>query len=299
MNKLTARTFMTGAALWAAMALAGCQQETENSDYVKSDRLEIETSLGTRSLEAGPNFAPGKTIGVFLCNPDGSPYKGITAGNENVPYFSEDRGTTIAWVSNSPIILYPSAGKTVAYYPYNDAVSNMHAIPVDATTQEDYMYSGWVEPVSSNTPKVTYAMKHALSVVKINISKGTYSGTGAVSKISIKSTGLATSATLDATTGVLSAFHGENTPFEKAESFTLAPEKRTFELMAVPNGTKADLNIQIEMDGDVQSIKKTPAEAWAKGTLYELNIVVNDYAQTKSAESPKPMYEITEGYTIR
>ena len=75
----------------------------------------------------------------------------------------------------------------------------MTAIPVDITTQEDYMYGEG--GVSVEKPSAALVMKHALSLVRILIKKNDYTGDGMVDAVTFG--GVRLSASMDVTSGKL------------------------------------------------------------------------------------------------
>ena len=90
-----------------------------------------------------------------------------------------------------------------AVYPYTEGATSYKAVPVDITKQVDVLYSGSASYASYTSNVVTLNMKHALSMLSVNIKKeDSYSGNGVISKMKVsKSPLVATKGTLNAATG--------------------------------------------------------------------------------------------------
>ena len=101
-------------------------------------------------------------------------------------------------------MLSSETGTAYAYYPYAEACTDITAISIRAnsTVQTDFMW-GIPVSVSKDNRKATLVMKHALAAVRITYVRGTYSGTGNVSKVSFGGNCIATAGTLDATDTLL------------------------------------------------------------------------------------------------
>ena len=107
--------------------------------------------------------------------------------------------------SINPEIKLKSGEKAFLYaaYPYNSENTNPAAIPVDAKSQVDYLYSGKGMLASFTEPQPTLVMNHALAVLAFNIRKSAYSGAGKLTSISIKGEDLAVSGDLNVETGAI------------------------------------------------------------------------------------------------
>lgn len=102
---------------------------------------------------------------------------GVTAaGDVNIPFTFDGR----RWKAEKQVEV-TAEQKVSAYYPYNVQYTDMTAIPVDITTQEDYMYGEG--GVSVEKPSAVLVMKHALSLVRILIKKNDYTGDGMVDAV--------------------------------------------------------------------------------------------------------------------
>lgn len=136
-----------------------CDQDNEKP--VEPGILRMDVTLDTPLQING--FQDGASIGCFLLGEDGDGYEGCPC-NLNVPAFL---GGT-AWVlSKETAVISP--GEVQAYYPYDKDASDRRAIPMETASQTDYLYSG-KEAFSPIQSRVTLRMRHALSLVRFNVS---------------------------------------------------------------------------------------------------------------------------------
>lgn len=98
-----------------------------------------------------------------------------------------------------------SAGYTaevIAAYPYVDGVTNYRQYPIDVTSQVDVLYSGLGAYASSTQTTASLNMKHAMSLLSVNIKKQGYTGEGLITSIRVEHPQLiATKGHLNAATG--------------------------------------------------------------------------------------------------
>lgn len=93
-----------------------------------------------------------------------------------------------------------------AFYPYSADNKDRTAIPVDANTQIDYLYSGTAVYASATSNVATLSMKHAMTMVSFNIKKEGYQGEGLITDIKIEGAGVVPSkGTLNVTNGRVTA----------------------------------------------------------------------------------------------
>lgn len=260
------------AALTAATALASCSEEDSMAKKNEAP-LQITTAIPilTRAAISGTQLPEGAQIGVSVLNPNGTDYDG-NAQYKNVLY---TKGAS--WSTQAPIILSTTIGKAIAYYPHSAAVSDITAIPVETASQTDYLYSDWVNNISFSDPQANFTLNHALCAVQVNLSNQSYTaGAGQVTKVAITSPALATTATLNAQTGKLSAFAGQDGPITSNETFTLTQEPHAVTIMGIPTGTQATITVNVTIDGNETSIPATVSSPIIQGKVYIINIKFND-----------------------
>lgn len=93
-----------------------------------------------------------------------------------------------------------------AFYPYSASNKDRKAVPVDATTQIDYLYSGSAVYASATSNVATLNMRHAMTMISFNIKKEGYSGEGLMTDVKISGAGVVPSkGTIDVTNGRVTA----------------------------------------------------------------------------------------------
>lgn len=108
-------------------------------------------------------------------------------------------------------------------------------IPVETASQTDYMYAKPVTGLNIVSPSAKLIMQHALTDVRINIKKGTYTGTGAVTKITAKAPAFATGASMSAGDGSLTSVTGGGAQFEtELTDAAIATADVTQDFLVVP-----------------------------------------------------------------
>lgn len=212
--------------LIASALVSSCAKngETVSSEGMKAMSLvSVNIGDGVRSSISGTAFSSADEtgIGLFLTAMDGGNYDGRTSGYSNVKYVSAAGAST--WTAVSPIMLSGTRGKLYGYYPYDSAVSDIKAVPVESSLDgTDYMYADAVENVSSEAPGVSLTLRHALARVDVSFIKGTdYTGPCNLTAFSVSGDGIASAGTFDATNGAISASKGEVT-FSVGETFASA-----------------------------------------------------------------------------
>lgn len=93
-----------------------------------------------------------------------------------------------------------------AFYPYTPSATDVKAVPLDVTTQDDVLYSGAATYASYTANVATLNMKHAFSMVAVNVAKEGYAGSGVISRVKLAEPALiATKGTIDVTSGKITA----------------------------------------------------------------------------------------------
>ena len=204
---------------------------------------------GTKGLiESG--YLPDKSkIGVSVTNSSGGAYDGTTY--RNIPYTASGTGAGQSW-SGSTIPLSMNQGTCYAYYPYNSGVTDITAVPVSTSGQDDYMYATSVT-VNAEAKEATLNMNHALSAVRFLLKRGSYAGTGKVTAVSVTSAGVGTSGKLNAKTGGLTGVSGKGTAIGVNTSITLSDVAKSVDVIVVPAGTSAELTLSVTIDGKAYS----------------------------------------------
>lgn len=261
-----------------ALALASCSNEDDVAAQGAQSALNVKVALdnpASREMIEGEYFDSGTNIGIFLTEPDGSDYDNQTNGYLNVMYTSNGTELAQTWTSLTPIMLSATTGTAVAYHPHMGGANGMMAIPLETTSQTDYMYSNKVE-VSNSSTTAEFHMQHALTAIRINILNEGYSGAGEIQSIAITSDNFANEGVMDITTGTVT--FTEDTECDNYllpvtdGSKTVAGAPYTNAYMFVPTGTNAPINIAINMDGKTYNNVVNLTDAAKKGYIYTVNL---------------------------
>lgn len=234
----------------------------------------------SKSLITGTSLNSGTEIGVSVAGIQGGGYDGITYSN--IRFTAEGNGSSQSWIPDQDVMLSASEAILYAYYPYSDKVGDISRIPVEASSaqQTDYMYADPVSDLNNHNPEAAVQLKHALAAVRLSVTRGTYTGKGVITGISIEGNNIATSGILNGTNGNLSSLEGTGTvvspDFPPA---TIGNEEVVFDILAIPTGRQSSINIDITMDGEVFSTE-TEAITLTQGKVAVIDISINNSSVT-------------------
>ena len=258
--------------LLAALALASCNK-AEEFEYNSDSALQIASVSGISPFDLMQNQAskavitgdslPGneaaKGIGLFVTATDGGAYDGKTTGYSNVKYTFDGS----KWSTQSPIYLSSNEGNLYGYFPYNPDVTDLQAIPVQSSLNgTDYLYAK-SQTVNHSYKTVDLQMNHALSRLHLTIKKGANFTAGAsLSKITLKSTSIDATGTMDLTTGAITAAKksGETGIVELATDGEITTEGIEKDILLVPANNsegKKDIDISLMISGKPSSVSLT------------------------------------------
>lgn len=272
--------------------MASCSNDIEQEpqgailDELKEMNVETEVSLmaDTRALVTGTSLTIGDHIGVFvLKNSDNDNYDGKSYYNVDYSF------NGITWSTASSVMLSSTVGKVAAYYPRSNGNNTYSAIPIETASGKDWMWGTAASTVSNSSPTAAITLRHALAAVRVNIVRGSYTGTGTVTSLSVTSNILGTGASMNALTGALSSKTGGGSALTWTGSTTLAggvsPAASVFDLTAVPmdTGTK-NVTFSVTMDGDTYSAASNfGATTPSAGNIYSFTLTVNGTEMTVSS----------------
>ena len=283
--------------LGLALAFFACTNEAEpvnNSDHAEA--MTVKTDMvSSRNMITDNRFQDGASLGVTLVdNKSGVfTYDGLTEGYYNVRYDAHGTYPDQVWTAfDKPIYLSATDGRAVAYYPYDQQSDDFTAIPVKVNNQIDYMYSGWVAPLNNLDSEATFNMKHAMSGVRIALKRGSYTGEGKVTEMSISSLAFGTKGTMDATTGLIN----DVMPQEEEAIVNTYMMKPVFQpflvsdadytntlLMVVPkNGVKGSVDVNIVVDGRTYLVEGNFPNPLLGGSIYTFKLTLDNTELTIS-----------------
>ena len=265
-------------ALSIAAALSSCSPQDITPPLIEEEtlvplELELATHTVTRAIVEGTTLPTASSVGITVRDSYGA-----YAGEEytNIKYTSKEVSGSDVWECDSPIMLSPQTGVLYSYYPYAEACSDISAISIRAnsTVQTDFMW-GTPVSVSKDNRHASIKMNHALAAVRITYVRGTYSGTGTVSKVSFGGNCIAVAGTLDATDGSLSNFAGKGTMLTPPQiATTLSSSLQEFELLVIPTGEKQG-KVVITIDGKDYTLEFGDIDL-RQGHMTQFHLTVND-----------------------
>lgn len=235
------------------------------------DILVTASSVSTKALVTGEYLSDGESIGVKLVDATNDTYDGIPF--ENIRYTATGTGTSQTWNTPSKVLLSSTVGKVHAYYPYKEGV-NMTGIPV-SSGQTDFMY-GSASGVTNANGAANIRLNHALVAIKAKIIKGNYTAKAKLTGISVSSSGLATSAFLNAMTGALTNVQGVNTAINWNGAQTLEASSTDILLAGVPTAaTNPSIKFSLTIDGAKYNINSAYTGSYIPGNVYEYVLTLN------------------------
>lgn len=287
--------FMMGVALMA-VALSGCSNEEQLSlDGTADARTPLAISVTNAGLTkaggvvTGSQFGDGVSLGLFLTKEDGSsPYD---EPYNNIKYTSSTSGGNQVWTASTPILLTGTKAKVYAYYPYNSTYNDITSIPIDVTQNQDVM---WATPYSgayNASPTATLPMNHALSVIRLSLSKGDYSGVGSIESITIQGDCMAKTGTLNVKTGAVTPTDA-GAEIDLGATATLTDAAQTVEQLVIPTGS-GSIQVTIQMDDKTFEATSSAAITPEKSKAYKFGLAFSDSKLTMSTVTIVPITEVT------
>ena len=250
----------SGLVVIAALVLASCSK-TDEFQHNPDSALQIESvsgispfALTTKAVITGntlPDSEAATGIGIFVTASDGGAYDGHNEGYTNVNFANGGSG----WSTATPVYLSDTEGKLYGYFPYDSEANDLRAVPVASSLNgTDYLYA---EPqtVSHSNKSVSLQMNHALSRLHLTVKKGAnFTASAPLSKITLKSTAIDATGTMDITTGAITASKGvdETGTVELATDGTITAEGIEKDILLVPADNsegKKDIAIYLLIDG--------------------------------------------------
>lgn len=253
------------------------EQEEQILDLPSSQSM-LKLNVNTAEITAAralieSTYLPDKSeIGVTLLATDGNSYDGKSY--TNIKFAAAGTEESQTWTGSSNILLSATAGNVYAYYPYSSSVTDITKIPVETDSQTDYMYATKVSDIYDGEPNANIKMNHALAAIRFALKKGTYTGTGTVTSVSVKSSAVATGASMNSKDGSLNSFTGSDAEISVTKGISLTTSEQNADVIVVPTGTNAALTLKVVIDGKSYSVT-TDALSLSKGNIYKYTVTVN------------------------
>lgn len=236
-------------ALAVGLVMTACSEE---SDPVPIGPASLRVIAYTDALTAKglitTNTLPDQSeLGITVVDESGSTYGGLDY--TNLFYRADGSGESQTWnpVDGLGAQLTETVGTVYAYYPYQ-ADASFTAVPVDATTETDYLVAKPSDPVNKLAATASLTLKHALAVVRLTVRKNSeFTGTGLFKQATITSTGFGNVGTLNAMTGAVAVTDAGTACFRYCEE-SLTTTGQDYDIMVVPSETAADMKIALAID---------------------------------------------------
>lgn len=267
------------ASMAVAALFASCTNDENPADSIQHLRVdaEVNEAIQGRAIKEGTTFANGDKIGVSLYESGKTTYDGNTWTNAEYTF----NGTT--WEPTTAPGLSSTEGSAIAYYPYTSSVTDLTAIDISADgyittdSQTDWMYcASEVTGLKNSNPTADFSMKHAGSIIQINLTKDeTFDATATLSKVSIKSEAFGTSATMNAKGGELSGINNGSSPEIAASELgaTITATATSIPLIVLPDKSAQNKDVYVTATINEATYTATVNLASiAQGTRYEFPI---------------------------
>ena len=261
--------------------------DAEKNDELKPLDINVSTGWNTKAILQGSQMPDNSKIGLTILKADGSQYDG---GYTNVCYTGS--GTPQTWTANPPILLSSTVGTVYAYYPYNVAHNDIAVIPVNVTEDKDVLYSEPAENINNANSTALIKLKHALSVIRFTLTRGSYAGTGNITAIKVKGQGMASSANLNAKSGTFTAYSGKGADISFGATPTLpATGSTVVNQLVIPTGTTGVMEVTVTIDGLTYKTTTGTSLQPSAQNVYNFVLTFNDQAMSMSSVSIIPRSE--------
>ena len=238
-------------------------------------RIEVTSNDETKALLSGKYLPSGSKIGVYFQG-DGSngEYDGNLYQNVFVTASGSDASQTWTIDPSHPIRLSGSQGCAYAYYPYDVDASSPTAINISATDGNDYLFAVPVDGISTAQPEARFSMKHALSILRLKILPGTYTGTGSITKVSAQGNCMGLNGNMDILHQTVQAF---DPAIQVASNVTKAlSSSPLYEFLVVPSGSEMPIEFRLTLDNQVYTVTSAPITLESGQVyLYTLSVMMD------------------------
>lgn len=249
------------AMLFVVTLFSSCEEQTKSTNDTKLLSVNVKVLTPTKAEKKA--FTEGDQIGMFIVGTSGQNYDDCTCS-----FNLQGVLTGSDWVLHQSVYLREERGTIFAYYPYNNALTDSLAIPIETVSQTDYMFA-IPTVVDVKNPIATLKMKHALSLTKFTINKDGYTGVGKISGIVMRK--IIKTGTLNCRTGVIQEGVRGNEAYSC--DFTLSDDvPLTIGMISIPMTVTATQAI-FTIDNVEYSYELAPS-IWEQGkeTTYTLTI---------------------------
>lgn len=277
------KTSILIAVIAATVTFMSCTKDETNVVNAGESRLDIQTSFGDFQTRATISAFPNQSeLGLFVTN-------GSIGGNyNNLPSNANVRSiynmSSRSWVLDPQVYLSSANATIFAYFPYSSANNDATAIPIEHTTQTDYLYGTHASGqslVNNGNPVVNLTMRHALTLLQFKINRSNYTGNGIITRIEIGNatgkTSIYSAGKLNIATGTISKTAGQNSnafiqnssglyTIPLSQSNVESPNLRLMLLPVSATSADGDVKMYFTIDGKIYTYNVPASTAWNMGT---------------------------------
>ena len=277
------RRLISAAALCSL--LAACQERLPEPDSPvigeEGVPLELEVIANPASVTRGPiydtSLPEGARIGVAIVEKGLDTYNGKSI--MNIPYEAKTQDGSQVWEAVSEqILLTNTSGDAYAYYPYSEEITSLKEIPIKAssTHQVDYLHAKKVSGLRKSNTKASIYFYHILGVVRLSVTRGTYTGEGVITSASVGGEGIAGKAMLNTIDARVTDYEDIGVHIgPPIEPFTISSEKQWRDIIVVPTKTDSKLEIELCIDGRKVMVETSRNTTISGGYINNINITID------------------------
>lgn len=267
----------------AALALAGCSQESNTPEKENDSRVPVRVSSNIEVSRAVDNaWEEDDAIGIFMLNND------AVDTYSNVEYITPE--TNGAFAPADQVIYLPVDGTArdfVAYYPYQSSMTdNNYSIDLSnqadqsaidfMTSEKDNGEYSTVADIDKTSPEVNFRFHHRLSKLRLNIKTGAgfIGDNSELAGMTVKLTNQQTTGTYNVLTdNAVTITQGSNTI-----GLLTAADGRTAEAIVFPSNDYNDMQFEFHVPNHkpyIWELSKSTATKFEEGKSYIYNITIN------------------------
>ena len=265
--------------------LAACQERLPEPDSPvigeEGVPLELEVIANPASETRGPIYdtvlPEGARIGVAIVEKGLDTYNGKSI--MNIPYEAKTKDDSQVWEAvKEQILLTNTSGDAYAYYPYSEEITSLKEIPIKAssTHQVDYLHAKKVSGLRKSNTKASIYFYHILGIVRLSVTRGTYTGEGVITSASVGGEGIAGKAMLNTIDARVTDYEDVGVHIgPPIEPITISSEKQWRDIIVVPTKTDAKLEIELCIDGRKVMVETSRNTTISGGCINNINITID------------------------
>lgn len=258
--------------IWCIIALLFLFSACKDENSGMEDGEGVPLSLGSVSLTLDKTRATtlvtSGSIGVFMSG------TGYTSQNDIEYAYSS------GWSTLTPIYLYKKNASVCAYHPYSASITNSSAVVLTSQNYNaaaDLSFAA-AQTKTSASPGVSFTMTRAYSMLTFSIThEASYTGSCAISDISVSNSGILTGGSLNIATGVLSGKTAATVSFNPGITVASGSTASAQVLMVpVTTAMTGNITLSFTVDGVVKTatLSTSTLSTLAAGKNYTVNVTI-------------------------